>query len=328
MFCELYFTMAHKVKKIFVLLLLLLTTTTFINGFQILQNSSQTLQEDNYKIHCCYSDFCLINLDNNKIRITQNDCLILDSNDFIKYQKLTFFSMNRQYEVSFNSLDCQINKTIDYEAFKELIKVSCKKPHFIEILEQPKNLLTQFNTNENDLTTDRIKEIKIKDKEQTFFIYIDNSLVKIITTPKKAMLSAKIEKTKDAYIVKITTNKPLHCSIKPNTGYTLPMNEFDIQQYLEFSLEPIQIQNSEIKPAKQPTIYLKCQDKDGFNYIFSKTYYTKEPNEETPSTKFLNWLKSYWAILIAGVIIYFIYSSYRTYKVMNATAKEQLEKER
>jgi len=318
--------MTQKTIKIFVLLLLLLTTTTFINAFQILQNNSNTIQEDNYKIHCCYSDFCLINLDSNKIRISKNDCLILSNKDFLNFKKLTFFSEKKQYEVSFNSLDCQINKTIDYENFKEIIKVSCEKPHFIEILEQPKNLFEIINKNEQQLTQNYIKTTPIKDKEQYYYIYIDNKLIKTIQIPRKATISAKIEKTKNAYLVKITTTKPLHCKIKPNRGYTLPMNEFDIQQYLEFSLEPIQIEDKSIKPAKQPNIYLECEDKDSFHYIFSKVYYTKEKKEETPSTKLLEWIKSYWLWLIVAIISYFAYSSYRTYKIMNANAKEQLEK--
>lgn len=292
------------------LLLILFLNITF--SYQIIQN----LTPDYYKTHCCYTEYCFITLDNTEIRLSKNDCLYIPNPK--QYEKLTFSSIKRSYEILFSQQDCQINETINREEFFYLITISCKKPHYINITKE----LNIFQKPPKP-TTFLTKKIPITQEEQLFFITIDNKLVKAITIPKKATLKTNIQKTEDGFILTIITNKPLTCNLQPSVGYTLSFSQIYVQQRAQISLE--KSQTSSIQ-QKQPAVKIECLDEHNFKYTNTITYFQKT-EKENPSQQLFNFLKDYWLFFILLILVYYLYGAITLYKEKNKKAKEELEKE-
>jgi len=311
-------------KKLLFLLLLFINITT---AFQILPNSSNKLQPDNYKIHCCYSNICLLSLENDNqkipIRLQKNDCLVLSNEDLSIYNKLIFTSIKRSYIVDLTKNDCSIKENIDKDNYNYIVKVQCKKPHFITITEK---LQFVTITNESKPKTALVKLIPLSENQQYYYVYIDNYLKKTIVIPARLKLFISVSKTKNGFKIKLKSNKNAKCEFEVPPNYVIYPTSLNLiaNNYYEIIAEAKKNTEDTIQKFQQFEFIAKCSDNQNLDYTFTKTYY--QPYKKTASKKLIEFLTNYWLFIVLIVVIWFVSGYYVTYKRLNESAKEKLEK--
>jgi len=290
-------------------------------GYRIIQYNTNLIV-DNYFTHCCFSDFCKLTLQsyntNVNIRLSNNQCLILDKNDTIRFNSLRFFSEKQSYEVMFRLLDCSIdvNETV--------LTIRCNKEHRILVSNQ---LLTDKEQcyDKSKYTNYYTTVLNCGSNSCIYYVYLDCFIIKSVLLYKVNVYTSVSDKKEYIY-VNFRANTDLRkCCLQFNNKYFEIVSNSNCIENIEkdkkysFVLKRVNGTNSIFSGI------LQCEDKKGNKYSFSVV--EKYEHKETFNEKLLAFIMDKGLLILIAIAGYLLWKEWEKHREKLKSAKQQLEEQ-